>query len=332
MGSFGTMLMAHELAHQWFGDYITCASWHDIWINEGFATYCEGLVEERGLGTDTWHNWKNEMITEIVSRTTGSVWVDDTTSVDRIFSGRLSYKKGAMLLHQIRWLIGDEAFFAAIRNYLTDSKLTNSFAGTGDLQQHFEATSGQSLTEYMNDWYYGQGYPNYFIYWKQEPDGNLIVTVNQTPSHSSVEFFEMKLPFQIFGEQTDTLINLENTHDEQVFTIELDFRVLDIVFDPDLWIITKRPSVMLIDSMYDDRRITVSPNPTSDYLLIETNKEMFFNRITIIDTKGVEKLKMHSNIFSKRVTIDVSKLARGTYILALENLRGERASQLFIKN
>ena len=116
--NFGWSLLAHELAHQWFGDMVTCASFEDIWLNEGSATYLEGLSQERFRGASAWQSWKSGRLANITSQTGGSVLVTDTTSVSRIFSGRLSYNKGAYLHHMLRWILGDEIFFQGMRSFL----------------------------------------------------------------------------------------------------------------------------------------------------------------------------------------------------------------------
>jgi aminopeptidase N len=102
--------MAHELAHSWVGNMITCASWHDIWLNEGFATYFTGLTYEFMFDGQYWNLWKQYNIKNIISKPYGSVYVKDTTDINRIFDARLSYSKGAMVLHMLRWIIGDSAF------------------------------------------------------------------------------------------------------------------------------------------------------------------------------------------------------------------------------
>ncbi|MFN3786031.1 MAG: M1 family metallopeptidase, partial [Thiothrix sp.] len=130
MCCFSHGLQAHELAHQWFGDKVTCGSWRDIWLNEGFATYLEGLTQEAGIGTMDFSTWLRNKIASVTSQPGGSVWVDDTTSVNRIFNGRLSYDKGGMLLHMLRWKLGDTHFFQGVRNYLNDPRLAYGYAKT----------------------------------------------------------------------------------------------------------------------------------------------------------------------------------------------------------
>ena len=192
--NFGHELIAHECAHQWFGDRVTCGSWQDIWLNEGFATYFEGLTEER-LFPSTWMSWKQNKISSVTASPNGSVLCSDTTSVNRIFDGRLSYNKGSYLLHMLRWKLGDSLFFKSLKNYLNDPLLAWNYAKTPNLKTHFENTSGQNLTSFFNEWYYNQGYPSYQLAWSQA--GNAVtLTVNQTQSDPSVSFYDMPIPVQ----------------------------------------------------------------------------------------------------------------------------------------
>ncbi|HKJ78766.1 MAG TPA: M1 family metallopeptidase, partial [Prolixibacteraceae bacterium] len=163
MYNFEFDLVAHELAHQWFGDYITLASWHDIWLNEGFATYMTGLAYENLLDGKWWPVWKKLNMERITSAPGGSVYVPDTTNVSRIFSSRLSYSKGAYLLHMLRWVLGDESFFEGLRNYYNDPEIANGFARHEQFVHHMETAGDTSLISFFNDWYYGEGFPVYSL-------------------------------------------------------------------------------------------------------------------------------------------------------------------------
>lgn len=238
MANFNFELVAHELAHQWFGNMVTCGSWQDIWLNEGFATYLTGLCYEyRAEGW--WDSWKVTQLDRIMSEPDGSVFVYDTTSVSRIFNGRLSYSKGAYLLHMLRWKMGDDAFYTALQNYLKDPGLAYGFARTNHLQHHLEQASGLELDEFFKDWLYGEGYPLYQVIWSQGDDQVLHVNLFQEQSHPSVDFFEMPVPVFVKGQGGDTLLVLDNTSPQETFSVPLDFKVDSTFFDPDRWLIAK---------------------------------------------------------------------------------------------
>ncbi len=313
MGGFSYGLMAHELAHQWFGDKVTCGSWEDIWLNEGFATYLTGLTDEFLGSSQDWESWKTGQISYITSQDGGSVWCDDTTNVGRIFSGRLSYAKGSMLLHMLRWIEGDTLFFQALQNYLNDPNLAYGYALTSDLQQHLESTSGISLTEFFNDWFYGQGFPSYHLT-SIINGNNLNLVIGQTTSNTSVSFFEMPIPIYVSGQGQDTLLRLEHTSSGQIFNINLPFQPDSISFDPDHWIISANNTNSLIVGIENAKIndfVQIFPNPVSDNLhFIAQNQvdELFiFN--------GTGQLIASYLPRKKQFEVNFSNYTRGIYYL-----------------
>jgi aminopeptidase N len=331
MGSFGFSMIAHELAHQWFGDYITCASWQDIWLNEGFATYAEGLTIENGLTNDNWSGWKQGKINYITSQPGGSVFVENASSDDRIFSSRLSYGKGGMVLHMIRGQIGDKAFFAAIKNYLTDELLIHGFATTKDLKNHFEAESGMDLTNFFNDWIYGEGYPTYTLNWGQNDNKVGFLEIVQKQSHSSVDFFELNVAVQFSGEGKDTVLVFNNQKNNDEFTWQLDFKVENIQLDPNLWIITKTPEINYFKTVTDEEKAIISPNPATTDLMVRTNISEGFDKVSIFDMNG-RKVKVYTDsINSQKFTLDVKELHQGIYFLML-NSKTDKIIKKFIKD
>jgi len=327
MGNFGHHLMAHELAHQWFGDYITCASWEDIWLNEGFATYLEGLTAELGLAEYEWDTWKSEKLLYITSEPDGSVFCDDTTSRARIFSSRLSYYKGAMVLHTLRWQLGDYVFFNSIRDYLNDSTLAYGFATTDDLKNHFEQNCNCDLTNFFSDWYYGEGYPVYNISYSQNAEDEVEIIVNQTQTHSSVDFFEAKLPIKFIGDKKDTLIIFDNSIDNQKYNFNLDFKITSVTFDPEKWIITSRMVVKQIFTNKNSFNIELFPNPTSDILNIYFPIQTKINFYTIYNLQGEEVLSKSIKIYDNYLKIDVSKLPASLYIISVLTSNGNIVSK-----
>ncbi|WP_046755901.1 M1 family metallopeptidase [Kordia jejudonensis] len=246
MGNFSRSLIAHELAHQWFGNKVTCDSWNDIWLNEGFATYLSGLVEDHFDGEQDFINWKRGKIADITTSRNGSVYVEDEklANVGRIFSSRLTYNKGAMVIHMLRKKLGDDVFFQGIRNYLNDEELAYGYANTDQLKVHLEKESGENLTEFFNDWIYGEGYPSYDVAWYQSGKDDVNIRVNQAQSNRKVAYFEMNVPFLVVGiEGEKKLITLDNTFNGQEFTLSVGFEIADIVFDPQYDLISRNNTI-----------------------------------------------------------------------------------------
>ena len=135
-GSFNKNLTAHELGHQWFGDHVTCASWADIWVNEGFATYSEYLMLENLYpGEEVAEMAGNH--SSVMSQNNGAVWVEDSLNGSRLFSSRLTYNKGASIIHTFRFILNnDSIFFRVLKKYLT--KYSDSTALGTDLQKLLE--------------------------------------------------------------------------------------------------------------------------------------------------------------------------------------------------
>jgi len=339
MGNFGFELIAHELAHQWFGDKITCGAWEDIWLNEGFATYLSGLCYER-IATQYWQQFKRQRITQITSQPGGSLRVDDTTNVNRIFSGRLSYAKGAMVLHTLRWICGDSVFFAGVRNYLNDPALAHGYARTPDLQAHLEAASGKALDGFFADWYAGEGYPSYQITWTQDAGNTVHFSVKQTQSHPSVAYFELALPLRLFGPagQTQDLV-LHHTFEGQTFSEPVGFPVDSVAFDPDLWLISANNTVtkMLVgagDLAAADYVLRIEPNPVHGVeahavLVAQSAGAM---RLTLQTTEGrtVFSRSEQATAGENRFALDLDGLAAGVYWLRVENGRGALATKFLL--
>ncbi|WP_325260504.1 M1 family metallopeptidase, partial [Flavobacterium sp.] len=271
MKSFERDLIAHEMAHQWFGDKITCGAWNDIWLNEGFATYVASLVIENFDGQNAFISEKNKMINNITSKTNGAVYINDAelADVNRIFSSRLTYDKGAMVLNMLRFKLGDALFFQGIKNYLKDINLSYKYAKTSDLQSHLEAVYGSSLTEFFNDWVYNQGYPTYMITAQNVGDGKAKFTVNQTQSDASVSFFEMPVPIRVFGaggQQLDLVLN--NTVNGESFTENVPFEITDFAFDPDKNIISKNNTTILNKPNFELTATQLYLNPSTNILTL----------------------------------------------------------------
>jgi len=311
-GAFNLEIIDHELAHQWFGNTITCGSWHDIWLNEGFATYSSGLIYERMSPDLYWPKWKYQNMSYITMEPGGSVYCDDTTNVDRIFDSRLSYSKGALVLNMLRWVVGDNVFFDGVRSYFNDPALHFGFARTADFQHHMEKTAGLSLDLFFNDWIYGQGYPSYKLTCTQKQDKSAIINLEQTTSHSSVSFFSLPVPVCFYGEGRDTTIVFNHKYTPQNFYIEPGFTIDSLKIDPERRIISAGNSVALFKLKEED--IIITPNPATDRITI------YYNPDNEDDIKvfGVDSRQFEAHFkekFSGWAVLDVSALPCGYYLL-----------------
>jgi len=315
MGSFSEHLMSHELAHQWFGDKVTCGSWSDIWLNEGFATYCTGLFYKH-VATAWWRSWREDMINSITSLPDGSVYNPDTVSVNRIFNSRLSYKKGAFLLHMLTWKLGEEDFNQAIKNYLEDSNLAYNYATTSSLISHLEQVSNIDLTEFFNDWFYGEGYPSYQITWNQN-GSNVNFNIDQSQSHSSVSFYEMPIPIYVSGQGMDTTLVFEHTFSGQYFSASIPFTADSIAFDPELWILSKNNTIVVgVDELIKEDFVDIFPNPTKKIINIQAKNAI--KNIVILDVLGQRLAPNQIIQNANKRQLNISNFRNGFYILEIE--------------
>lgn len=317
MGGWSYELAAHELAHQWFGDKVTCGSWADIWLNEGFATYLQGMCYEFFV-PEYWYGYKAGKIASVVEEPWGSVLCTDTTDVGRVFSGRLTYNKGAMVLHMLRWVCGDTAWFEGVRDYLDDPALAYGSARTSDLQAHLETTSGLDLDGFMADWFTGEGYPTYTLPWTQAPDGTVSLTLFQSPSHPSVDFFELPVPVRFKNADVDTTVVLDHTINGQPFSFVLPFMADSAFLDPDLRIVSGQNIVTRVaDLSMESTALVLFPNPASDVLTLRRSGSHGKATMTLMDELGRVVLGAPASI-SGDMKVDVGDLPAGCYIVSVD--------------
>ncbi len=313
-------LIAHELGHQWFGNKVTCGSWKDIWLNEGLTEYTAGLVVEALDGPSNFVSWKSGKITSITSQTGGAVYLTDSEAlnVGRIFSSRLSYNKGSMVTHMLRWVMGDNNFYQALRNYLADTNLAFGYAVTNDLKGHLEAVHGSSLSEFFNDWIYMQGYPIYNVTAQNWGAGQAKITISQTQSHPSVTFFEMPLEIRLIdagGATHDVVVN--NTTNNQEFVVPVPFVVTGALFDPNRHIVSPLTTVTLANESFElEQAISVYPNPANDELHIMMPTTTQIEKVEIYNTLG-QLLATHQT-----ADFRIDNLSSGMHVMKITTSEG----------
>lgn len=239
VGSFGEELVAHELAHQWYGDKITCKDWQNIWLNEGFATYAVALYYERKYGSVNHDSYMDDNY--YLSRlANGSIYVQDISSVSEIFNSLRSYAKGAAVLHMLRGVVGDSIFFKIMKNYASDPSVAYGVAVTEDFQSIAERIYGQSLDYFFKEWIYGEYYPTYYIDWNSTNQGNDIylveLNINQV-TNTNPSFFTMPIQIKLFTSKGDTTISIFNDQQNQKFEFNIIGIPNSLQFDPNNWIL-----------------------------------------------------------------------------------------------
>lgn len=326
-------LMAHELAHQWYGDKITCGSWQDIWLNEGFATHLASMYMEQQYPAARINNRKAE-IANITSFPGGSVWVDDTTNVNRIFSGRLSYIKGSHLLYMLRWILGNTVFLKGVQQYHKDPKLSYGFAKTDDLKRNLEQVSGKDLTYFFKEWFYGEGYPSYNVQWSQVGSNYVKIKMDQTTSHPSVNFFELPVALKFKNATHEKTIVVDNKSNGEIFYKNIGFIADTVLVDPDYWLITKNNSTQkIVDNSGGPNVIQVFPNPVQQQLFVylknyssPTANVYLYNSVGQLLFKKI--LSINGSEF---IEIPFSNLARGTYFLKVGSLNDIKFVKKIVK-
>ena len=228
-------LSAHELAHQWWGDLITCATWSDIWLNEGFATFSEAIYYENKPG-GTLQSYLSRMMTNKPSQTSGTVYCYNSTSVNAIFSGTYSYDKGAWVLHMLRGVLGDQTFFQALLDYR--QAYAGGSATTAQFRASVEQTSGRELGWFFDEWVMNGGSPTYRWAWRTANLGGqdfLLLEVDQTQTTPSVTIMPIKMRVTTASGVTD----VAGWDDERIdqIAIPIPAAASSVSFDPEQWIL-----------------------------------------------------------------------------------------------
>lgn len=322
MGYYGLDLIAHELAHQWFGDKLTCGAWNDIWLNEGFATMGEYMVYEKLLMSPAqFQSYLQNEMNDITSAPDGSVYIPNSDlNSGRIFNARLTYTKGGYVLRMIKWILGDDQFYAMLKAYQSNPAFEYNYIKTNDFRDFLSSYTGRDFTDFFNDWIYGEGYPTYQIKWNQNPTSKkLSFQVGQTRSSSAVSFFELPLPIKVSGSGGQTAyFVLDHTSNNQYFTQDVNFDVTNVTFNYEKQIITKGSTVTKDNNLavkdINQKNITVYPNPAKSFIKISDLQKSTDYEIFSIDGKLIK-----NGIANPDSEINISTLVKGTYVLKFNN-------------
>ncbi len=225
--------LAHELGHQWFGDMITCADFHHIWLNEGFATWCEAYWREVSEGTA---GYQAEMANARYFGA-GSVYVDDVTDINRMFNHDLTYNKASWVVHMLRGVMGDADFFAGVLQY-RDAYGFDA-ADTEQFRAVMEGASGLDLAQFFQQWVYGEYFPAYEVSWSGVPaPGGTRVTVRVAQTQTNTGLFAMPLDIRVTNDAAErTTLRVQNSGPVEWYVVDVPSTAVQVELDPDGWVL-----------------------------------------------------------------------------------------------
>ena len=220
-------LIAHEMAHQWFGDLVTCADWRHTWLNEGFATYFEALWEEHAYGRDTFE-WKELQAARFMTlgpASQASVVPQTDTQVSGPYS--LIYNKGGWSLHMLRGQLGDAAFWKAIQHYA--KKFSYQNATTNDFVEAVSEATGKDVEWLFDQYVYRPGFPEFEVSWDYSAETHLLhVAVKQTQK----TLFRLPVEIEALGNGTTQSFRLDVRGETQDYYFGMNERPVTVLFDP----------------------------------------------------------------------------------------------------
>lgn len=287
LGGSSQWLIAHELGHQWWGDLVTCASFHHIWLNEGFARFSEAIWEEAYNGIQAYKDyWQSH---EYYGP--GTIFVENPNSVGNIFDGNLSYNKAGWIVHMLRGVMGDSLFFESLQSYVYHDSLAYGAVTTEDFQTVCENVSGLDLGDFFQQWIYGEYYPQYAVSWEMLDTDELIVNIEQTQNWQT-----FRMPIQLnVTTPTETLsFTVENESTYETYNLGLiGADVIDVKLDPDNWILKDVVYLSIDSNLPQSEQLVIYPaypnpfNPeTTLSFFIPENIGQSLAKVVVYDLKG----------------------------------------------
>ncbi len=325
--NFGFELVSHELTHQWFGDNVTCGSWRDIWLNEGFASYGEYLALYRFRGREEAVKWMSDAHDRAMNDPSASLYLSEREVKDqnRIFNYNITYKKGASIIHNLRYeLNNDSLFFGILREYQRMYK--DSTALVTDLIRLINTMSGKDYTWFFDQWYYGSGFPVLETSWSQKND-SLILDSWQVQENAGNHIFHMHLDYMVtYADSSREFFRVWYEKLHQRISLPVNQKVIRVTADPDLYILMKSN---VYKEFQQSAYFELSPNPFSRYLDLRFANPAPGREIYIVNTAG--KLVYQSLAEDSNVHPDLSALGQGLFLLVILTPGGKKYTARIVK-
>lgn len=280
-GCWGESLVAHEFAHQWFGDMISPGTWADLWLNEGFATWSEAYWYESYAGYSAYKNDIENNASYYLSANPGMPiynpgWIDETPPNGTLFNYAITYCKSSCILHQFRYIVGDSLFFKAIKAYATDTAdFKFKSAVTQDFVDKMSDEVGEDMHWYFDTWLEEPNHPIYEneYYFTAHEDGKWKVHFLANQVQGNPEFFPMELNIFVgFGDLSDTVFRFRNMNNNEEFVFDVEKEPIFLAFDEDEEIVLKQASLTVATAEIDEERESSLfeniPNPAQNQTTI----------------------------------------------------------------
>jgi aminopeptidase N len=324
--------MAHELSHMWWGDMVTCVDFRDIWLNEGCATYSDANY--------IWYRQGYSQFISLMLSRAQTYFQEDMAwrhslydpPSSELFNYGYTYCKASWVMHMLRYLDQDQ-FFNAMQVYRDSFQYGN--ASTADMNDVFSSVYGTDLTWFFDEWVYGQGYPEYHVFWESVPSGNdfqTTISIHQEQTNAPV--FHMPVEIMLFTTGPDTLIKVPVTSSPQQVVITLPDSVTAIGFDPDAWILKTCQVFVGVDE-YGQKspveELSFANNPASSPKVRLALNHQTHVRIQLYDVSGrLVKQVLAENRGPGTYDMSVGKMNAGIYFCRLETDRGEMVKKLVV--
>jgi aminopeptidase N len=225
-------LISHELGHQWFGDFVTCKDWGDVWLNEGFATFMESVWTEAHYGKDQadYERWENARGWFEQARLYAKPMVRHDFHDSAEFDGN-AYTKGGWVLDMLRHQLGEEEFYKGLKHYLEANRGKNVVSA--DLSKAMEEATHTNVDQFFTQWVYGAGAPQFDLSYKHdEAKHQIALTVKQAQKiEGRVGIFHIPVDVEITTASGSKLYSIATSKETEIFTFPTDYAPLMVLFD-----------------------------------------------------------------------------------------------------
>jgi len=336
-------LVAHELAHQWFGDLLTCRAWAEGWLNEGFATYAEYLWREAHEGRDAadyeLDEWGDQYFAEDASRYRRTITTNVYDEPIDIFDHHL-YEKGGRVLHMLRRLLGDEGFFRAVKHYL--GKHRGGSVETRDLARAVEDATGRQLDWFFDQWIMkGAGHPELEVSYAWDADKRLAsFTVKQTHKvDGTTPLFRLPVKLALMERSDRHEVEVEVTEQQHTFYVACEREPSQAIFDPGkallaqvksekpvpMWIAELGEAALAIDRVHAARELAGRGGAKATQALVQAlgHDDSWVVRAAAAEALGKLRSEAARDALIAAVATIAQPRARRAVVRALGQFRGD---------